>query len=114
MTRIPEEDYIISDHPLIRGKKVAPGWWTKADGYSMKMKQMSDEHLRNSIKYIKRRITENTLNDDYSIDDMAWDAFMLLQLTDEWYSREYDKEPEYGDVEKVSQVMKALKRAEEI
>jgi hypothetical protein len=55
---IPESEYSISEDPLIKGQKVADGWWTRANGQNLRIKDMTDTYLKNAINWLKKRIRE--------------------------------------------------------
>ena len=86
MPDIPKEEYIISDHPLIKGQKVAPGWWTSNNKEgNIRIKDMTNEHLNNAINYMKKLIKDNRdkPEDEYPKRWLNMNLFSLEQLLDE-------------------------------
>lgn len=88
---IPESAFTISTHLLIRGERIAVGWWTAGNGNSMPIEKMADSHLKNAAAYLKRKILDglDSTENEYPFQWICMNAFMLEQLSQEGFMRKY-------------------------
>jgi hypothetical protein len=83
MIDIHEDEFVISDHPLIKGRNIAMGWWTMGSGENIRIKDMRDNHLNRTINYLKDKIIAERDRPEPDNEDINWTAFMLMQMIDE-------------------------------
>jgi hypothetical protein len=83
MKEIPRDEFVVSDHPLIKGKRIAMGWWTTGDSENIRIKDMNDTHLKRTINWLSKRIQSERKMPEPDNEDINWNAFMLMQMIDE-------------------------------